>query len=60
MKGTECIHSKFADDKKLEGKTDMSEGCASIQRQQDRLEKCADRKPEEQAGGLVCAWSHPA
>lgn len=39
--------SKFAADRKLGGVVDMTEGCAAIQRDPNRLEKWAEQKPHE-------------
>lgn len=39
----DCILRKFADYAKLEGLVDTSEGCATIQRDLNRLEKWTDR-----------------
>ncbi|KAK4827204.1 hypothetical protein QYF61_015232 [Mycteria americana] len=41
--GAECTLSKFADATKLGGVADMSEGCAAIQRNLNRLKKWANR-----------------
>ena len=41
--GAECALSKFADDTELGGMTDVPDGCATIWRDMDRLEKWAER-----------------
>ncbi|GAB0191622.1 mitochondrial enolase superfamily member 1 [Grus japonensis] len=40
---TECTLGKFADDTKLGEVADTAEDCAAIQRDLNRLEKCANR-----------------
>lgn len=40
--GTECTHSKYADDTELGGVADIPHSCAVIQRDLDKLEKQTD------------------
>lgn len=41
--GTECSISKFANEMKLGGGVDPSEGCSAIHGDLGRLEKCTER-----------------
>lgn len=45
--GSECTHSKSADDTKLGGVADTLEGCAVIQRNMGKQEKRSDRNLKE-------------
>ena len=42
--GIECTVNRFTDDTKLGGVADMTEGCAAIQCDLDRLESCGAGK----------------
>ena len=41
--GLECTHSKFIEDTRLGGGTDIPDSCAAIQRHLDRLKNCTER-----------------
>lgn len=73
VNGVKCTFREFADDTKLRGVADPPNGCASIQRGLDRLQKWADRNPmklnkemwrpgpgKEQVQASIYTRGHPA